>query len=114
MNSSNFLKGLEYILLPHLEKLLPFHENQFAYRPATGCIDAITFLKETVMYYNSQPYDVYCAMTYLSKAYDRINASLSCDKMRETNLPGHVSVLINCMCNNGFGCPSYVGQMSHE
>ena len=38
MNSSNFLKVIEYLLLPHLEKHLPIHENQFAYRPATGCI----------------------------------------------------------------------------
>ena len=35
MNSSNFLKVLEYLLFPHLEKQLPVHENQIAYRPAT-------------------------------------------------------------------------------
>ena len=27
MNSSNFLKVIEYLLLPHLEKHLPIHEN---------------------------------------------------------------------------------------
>ena len=85
MNSSNFLKVIEYLLQPHLEKHLPTHENQFAYRPATGCIDGMTVLKETVMYYNSQRSDVYCAMLDLSKAYDKINTSLLCDKTRETN-----------------------------
>ena len=55
-------------MLPHLEKPLLNHENQFAGRPATGCIEAITVSKEMVMYYNSQRSDVYCAMIYLSKA----------------------------------------------
>ena len=45
MNSSNFLEVIEYLLLSLLEKHLLIHENQFAYRPATGCIDAITVLK---------------------------------------------------------------------
>ena len=58
MNSSNFLKVIEYLLLPHLEKHLLIHENQFAYQPVTGCIDAITASKETVMYYNSQRSDL--------------------------------------------------------
>ena len=49
MNSSNFLKVIEYLLLPRLEKHLPIHENKFAYRPETGCIDTITVLKETMM-----------------------------------------------------------------
>ena len=98
MNSSNFPKVLKYLLVPHLEKHLPVHENQFTYRPATGCIDAITVSKETVMYYNSQRSDVYCAKVDLSKAYDRIDTSLLCDKMWETELPGKVIALINFMC----------------
>ena len=49
MNLSNFLKVLENLLLPHLEKHLPIHGNQIAYRPAKSCIDAMTVLKETVM-----------------------------------------------------------------
>ena len=46
MNSFNFLKVMEYLLLPHLEKHLLIQENLFAYRPATGCIDVITALKK--------------------------------------------------------------------
>ena len=83
MNSSNFLKVIEYILIPHLEEHLLIHENQFAHRPATGCIDAITVLKETVMYYNSQRSDVYCATVDLSKVYYRIKTFLFCDEMRK-------------------------------
>ena len=48
MNSSNFIKVIEYLFLQHLEKHLLIHGNQFAYRPATGCIDAVSVLKETV------------------------------------------------------------------
>ena len=63
MNSSNFPKKIkEYICLPHLERHLLIHEKQLACGSATGCIDAMTVLKETVMYYSSQRSDVYCAM----------------------------------------------------
>ena len=41
MISSIFLKVIEYLLLLHLEKHLPVHENQFGYRLAT-CIYAKT------------------------------------------------------------------------
>ena len=74
---------MHLLLLPHLEEHLPVHENQFAYRPAIGCIDAITVLN--YMYYNLQRSDVFCAMVDLLKAYSRINTSLICDKMRELN-----------------------------
>ena len=114
MNSSNFLNVIEYILLPHLENYLYIHENQFAYRPATGCMDAKTVLNKTVMYYHLQRSDVYCAMVDLSKAYDRINTSVLFDKMKETELPGQVIALINFMCKDTFFRTSYGGQLSDE
>ena len=52
MISSDFLKVLEYLLLPHLETNFKICQRQFAYRKATGCPDAVTFLKETVAYCN--------------------------------------------------------------
>ena len=114
MNSFNFLKVIEYLFLPHLEKHLPIHENQFAYRPAPGCIDCITVLKESLMYYNSKRSDVYCAMVDLSRTYDKINTRLLCDKIRETELPGQVFALIDFMCKINFVCTSYGGQPSDE
>ena len=65
---------LEYLLLPHL--------------------DAITLLKETVAHYSKENTDVYCALVDLSKAYDRIDASFLCDKLKATNLPGQTVKLI--------------------
>ena len=106
MNSSNFLEFLEYLFLSHLEKHLPVPENQFAYGPTTGCIDTVTVLKESVMFYNFRRSDVYCAMVDLLRAYYRINTSLLCDKMRETYLPGKVIALIDFMGKNTFVCTS--------
>ena len=111
MISSNFLKVLEHLLLPYRRKIFLFIKNQFAYRHATGCIDAITVLKKTAM---SQIFDVYFAMLDLSKAYDRINTSLLCEKMRETELPGQVITLIDFMGRNTFVCTSYGEQLSDE
>ena len=53
------------------------------------------------MYNNSQRSDI-CWMIDLSKAYDRINARLVCDKMRETELPWQVSALIDFMGKKTF------------
>ena len=70
MNLSNFFRVLEYILLPHVEKHFPFNKNQFNHQPETGCINAITFSEETVIYYILKRSDVYRAVVVLSKAYD--------------------------------------------
>ena len=42
------------------------------------------------------------------------NTSLLCDKMRETDLPGQVSALIDFMFRITFICTSYGGQLSDE
>ena len=109
MNSSNFLKVLEYLLLPHLEKNLKIDQSQFAYRNAAGCLYAKTLLKEIVAYYNREHTDVYCAMFELSKAYDRINTSPLCDKLKATYLPRLIVNLIAFMGKNTFICTSYEG-----
>ena len=43
-------------------------------------------------------------MVELSKAYDIINTSLLCDKIRENELPGQVIVLIDFMGKNTCVC----------
>ena len=53
-------------------------------------------------------------MVNLSKAYDRINTSLLCDKIRETELPEQVIELIDFRCKNNFVCTSYGGQLSDQ
>ena len=49
------------------------------------------------MHYNVRNSNVFCTTVNLSKAYDKINTSLLCDKMKETDLPGQVIVLIDFM-----------------
>ena len=78
MNSSNILKTFEYLILPYLEKYLNLSHNQFAYRSSTGCLNAITLLKETISHYNQRHSDVFCAMIDLSQAYDQININTLC------------------------------------
>ena len=75
MNSSDFQKFIDYILLPHLVKHIHVHQNQFVYRSAMGCIGAITVLKDTVVYHNLQCYDVFYAIFDPSKACDTIHTS---------------------------------------
>ena len=75
MNSSIFVKVLEYFVLPRLEEHLLVYQIQSAYQPAAVCIDAIFVLKENVMHYKLKRSDVYYAEVNLSKAYDRNNTS---------------------------------------
>ena len=58
--------------------------------------------------------DVYSEKVDRSKAYDRINTSLLCDKPNESDLPGQVIALLDFMCNNTFVCTSYGRQWSDE
>ena len=45
INSTNHHKMFEYLTLPHLEKDSIVSRHQFAYRPSTGGLKAITLLK---------------------------------------------------------------------
>ena len=91
MNSSNFFKMFEYLILLHLEQYLNLSHNQFAYRPSPGYLNAITLLKETISHYNQRHSDMFCAMIDLSQAYDRININTLCTKLKRTELPGQNS-----------------------
>ena len=66
------------------------------------------------MHCNLSRFDVYCAMVYLSKGYDRIHTSFLCDKMRVTDLPGQVFELMDFMGKDTFVCTCYRGQLSDE
>ena len=92
MISSNLLKMFKYLTLPHLEKkYLNLSHNQIAYRPSTGCLKAITLLKEATSHYNLKHSDVFCAMIDLSKAYNRINVNTICPNFRRTELPAQIT-----------------------
>ena len=86
---------------------LKINQRQISCGTDAGCHDAITLSKETVAHYNWGHTDVHCAMVDLSKAYDRINISYLCVKLKATCLPGQIINLIELMGKNTFGCISY-------
>ena len=110
MNFSNIHKIFENLILPYLEKYLNLSHNQFAYRSSTGCPNAKAWLKETVSHYNQRHSDVFGAMIDLSQAYDRIVIISLCTKLKRTELPEHVSNIIEYMCRNTFANIVYGGQ----
>ena len=59
---------------------------------SAGMLDAITLLKETVAHFNREHTDVHCAMVDLFKAYDRINISSLCDKLKATYFLDKLSI----------------------
>ena len=68
------------------------------------------------MHYNLKRTDVYCATVDLSKACNKINIRLLCEKMTEAILLGQVIALIHFLDKkkNTFVCTSYGGQLSDE
>ena len=100
MNSSVILKLFEYVLLPFLEKLLNVDSHQFGFRKNTGCLDAVTILKETVLNYNGEGSRVHCALVDLSKAYDCINVEVLSNKLRSAGCPNSIVDVINFMGTN--------------
>ena len=108
MNSSNLLEMFEYLTLPYLKKYLLLSYNQFAYRPSTGCPNAITLLNETISHYNIKHSEIFCAMNDLSQAYDRININTLCTKLRRAELPELITNIIEYMCRKTFVNTVYV------
>ena len=66
MNSSATSKVFGIILLPCFEWFINIDSYQFSFRWSTGCLNAVTVLKETVLKYNQDGCHIYCAMVDLS------------------------------------------------
>ena len=100
MNSCNLLKLFEYCLLPFLNKYIHVNSHQFGFRRQTGCISAITVLKETVLNYTSSGSKVHCAMIDLSKAFDKVNHKILIMKMMEAGMPPLLVRIFKYMMEN--------------
>ena len=94
MNSSMFLKILEYSMLPVLKRYLVLNNRQFGFRANTGCIPAVALVKEVISKYNNENSSVHCAMLDLSKAFDRVNKNILFKKLAATDLnPRYINIL---------------------
>ena len=107
MNSSMFLKILEYCLLPILSKNLQISNWQFGFRQNTGCLPAIALVKETIFRYNDENTNVHCVMIDLSKAFDRINHAILFQKLMATGLDPRVIEILRGMYDNTYVSTSF-------
>ena len=71
-------------------------------------------MKQTFAHCIRENPDVHYAIVDLSKAYDRINISSPCNKLKATYLPRPIVYLIEFISHNTFVCTSNVGCLSDE
>ena len=114
MNSSIFLKVLEYCILPILERHINLNSRQFGFRKHTGCTNAVSMLKEVIYTYNSSKSNVFCGVLDLSKAFDRIDFSILREKLIKTSVPSVIVRIIDYMLQNSFVKTVYNGVYSKE
>ena len=80
MISSNFMKILEYIILPFIRNI-PVNPTQLSYRKNTSTILATLILKETNKQYIDNGNCVFSCFLDLSKAFERAEHNFSIAKM---------------------------------
>ena len=102
LNSSMFLKVLEYCLQPILFNSLKLSNHQFGYRKDTSCLSAIAVVKETILKYNAEKSNVHCASIDLSKAFDKINHNTLFEKLSRSTLNPQVIELLRAMYDNAY------------
>ena len=102
LNSSMFLKVLEYCLQPILLDSLKLSNHQFGYRKDTGCLSSIAVVKETIFKYNAENSNVHCVLVDLSKAFDKINHNILFAKLSRSNLNSQVIELLRAMYDNAY------------
>ena len=102
MNSSMFLKTLEYCILPVLTKTLDINNRQFGFRANTGCLPAVALVKEVISKYNNENTSVHCAMLDLSKAFDRVNKNILFTKLALTDLNFRYLRIVRYMYDNSY------------
>ena len=76
MNSSNFLKMRECLLIPTMKKILKINPQQFGFRLNTIWQAAISTMQEIIKFCSEKECDVHCAMIYLRKVFDRVNFNI--------------------------------------
>ena len=95
MISSNFMKVLEYIILPY-NQTIPINPRQFSHRKNTSTILTTMISKETVKQYIDQLSSVFTCFLELSKVFERIEYSILIDRLRKKHVH---EFIINILCS---------------
>ena len=102
MQSSYFLKILEYLLLPFVKEHCKVSRTQYGYRSQTSTLLAVSTFKEVVNNYINNGSVIYACFLDMSKAFERINHSLLVGKLHETSLPKFVVFAIEKILSNSY------------
>ena len=104
MNSSVFLKILEYCFIPILKQYLKIDSLQFGFQHGSSCDHAITAVKETILNYKKGNTNVHAAAIDLTKAYDRVNHDILINKLLDAGTPILIVKLLQYMLENTYAC----------
>ena len=94
MNSSVFMKLLEYLILPKLSDHCKISRCQFGYRGRTSTTLAVATLKEVAQKYNNEGSAIYACFLDMSKAFERVDHEILLRKLTESTLPRYI---VNCI-----------------
>ena len=114
MISSNFLKLIEYILLPVLKNFTRVSPYQFGYREKASTILASALLKETINAYSAANNSVYSCFIDLSKAFERINHRILFTKLRNKGVPEFLIEILSSIFSQSVVSVHWQGIFSKE
>ena len=113
MVSSNFLKVLEYCLMPDISNCVELNSRQFGFRKNTSTLMAIAMLKETVNSYITKGSCVYASFLDLSRAFDRVNYYKLISKLIHQKVPPSIINILYAMYSNQNVYVSFNNQSSN-
>ena len=115
MLSSNLLKFFGLCLFPTLEeKCTSIDPRQVWFRKSTGCVNAISVVKQTILSYNESGSNVHAASIDFSKAFDGIIINIPLDKLRKACVNEEIERIIGYMFSKTFVSVKFNNDFSNE
>ena len=88
--------------MPKLKTFIRPYIHQFGYRESTGCLSAISLIKETILHYKEKNSNVFLATIDLSKAFDSVNIKHLIYKLKNTGMPESLINIIEYFYNSSY------------
>ena len=114
MNSSVFLKLLEYCILEKIKDYIVLNDRQHSYRESHSTSTACYFLKETVLSYLNANTRVYSCFLDISKAFDSVDHLILLNKLKELGIPVIYINLIKFWYSNQYAKVKFQSKFSDE